>query len=293
MKFGIVGNNDGPLTLLQSLTDSFFTPEFVGLQKKVSRKLEDQYLELIPENLFFYGFEETILLDRIERYNIDLLINCFCNFKFKKLLHQNFAVINIHLSLLPAYRGRHPLHWALINGKKKTGYTIHYMNKDFDGGDILFQQEIFLNSDMSVNELRFEILGLLKDNFRGFLSRYKSGNITQAENDDKLATKAPRRYPSDSELTEWHNSALIYRKIKALRTEDHPAYLYLGQENLKITCLDVRIAGQNTETRYSKPTVIETNNDRFKIACPDGNTLWIIPNRKEEVSDLINKEISR
>jgi methionyl-tRNA formyltransferase len=45
--------------------------------------------------------------------------------------------INVHASLLPKYRGAAPIHWALINGEKKTGITTMLMAKKMDAGDIL------------------------------------------------------------------------------------------------------------------------------------------------------------
>jgi methionyl-tRNA formyltransferase len=46
---------------------------------------------------------------------------------------------NFHASLLPAYRGKHPLYWALQNGEKRVGLTVHVMDQGLDTGDILYQ----------------------------------------------------------------------------------------------------------------------------------------------------------
>jgi len=46
---------------------------------------------------------------------------------------------NFHASLLPAYRGKHPLFWALRNGERSVGLTVHVMDPSFDTGDILYQ----------------------------------------------------------------------------------------------------------------------------------------------------------
>ena len=46
---------------------------------------------------------------------------------------------NFHASLLPAYRGKHPLFWALRNGERTVGLTVHVMDPGFDTGDILYQ----------------------------------------------------------------------------------------------------------------------------------------------------------
>lgn len=58
------------------------------------------------------------------------------------------GIINFHQSYLPAYRGRHPLNWSIINGEKTTGATFHFMAEDFDDGKIILQRRIkILSSD--------------------------------------------------------------------------------------------------------------------------------------------------
>ena len=52
------------------------------------------------------------------------------------------GAINVHASLLPKYRGAAPVHYAIINGEKKTGVTIMYMAHDMDAGDIISQHQI-------------------------------------------------------------------------------------------------------------------------------------------------------
>ncbi len=52
------------------------------------------------------------------------------------------GAVNIHASLLPAYRGAAPIHWAIINGEKETGITTMYMDEKLDTGDMILQQAI-------------------------------------------------------------------------------------------------------------------------------------------------------
>lgn len=52
------------------------------------------------------------------------------------------GTINLHASLLPNYRGAAPIHWAVINGEKKTGLSTFFINEKIDSGSILLQKEI-------------------------------------------------------------------------------------------------------------------------------------------------------
>jgi methionyl-tRNA formyltransferase len=65
---------------------------------------------------------------------------------------------NFHASLLPAYRGKHPVFWALRNGEKWCGVTVHAMDPGLDTGDILFQVRVRTRRDDSVGSLYDRII---------------------------------------------------------------------------------------------------------------------------------------
>jgi methionyl-tRNA formyltransferase len=52
------------------------------------------------------------------------------------------GALNVHLSLLPKYRGPSPCHWVLTNQERTTGVTVHYMDLGIDSGDIVLQREV-------------------------------------------------------------------------------------------------------------------------------------------------------
>ena len=92
---------------------------------------------------------------------------------------------NFHASLLPAYRGKHPLYWALQNGEKWVGLTVHVMDQGLDTGDILYQvREAVLPGD-TVADLYERIMiqsvplvgRLLADVEAGKLTRTPQGNV--------------------------------------------------------------------------------------------------------------------
>src|SRR3954463_7708921 len=65
--------------------------------------------------------------------------------------------INVHASLLPELRGGAPIHYALIQGKKKTGVTIMYMVEKLDAGDILTQVEVEITEEDNVGTLHSKL----------------------------------------------------------------------------------------------------------------------------------------
>ncbi len=68
-----------------------------------------------------------------------------------------FAV-NFHASLLPAYRGKHPVFWAMRNGEKKTGLTVHYMGPGLDTGDILYRVKVRIGKTDTVSAVYGRIM---------------------------------------------------------------------------------------------------------------------------------------
>ncbi len=72
----------------------------------------------------------------------------------------NICVLNRHNSLLPKYRGRLAPFWALFNGEKETGVTIHTVDTKIDGGQIILQEKIMIKPDddyVSITEKCYEL----------------------------------------------------------------------------------------------------------------------------------------
>jgi methionyl-tRNA formyltransferase len=68
------------------------------------------------------------------------------------------VAINLHASLLPAYRGKHPVFWALRNGERQAGLTAHVMDPHFDTGDILYQVRVRTRKRDTVSTLYDRII---------------------------------------------------------------------------------------------------------------------------------------
>ncbi len=87
--------------------------------------------------------------------------------------------VNFHASLLPAYRGKHPVFWSLRNGERWTGLTVHVMDTGLDTGDILYQVRVRTHKRDSVATLYDRIMArsvnlvgrLIEDAEKGKLRR--------------------------------------------------------------------------------------------------------------------------
>lgn len=98
----------------------------------------------------FQPFKIRSESEKITSLNADVIITCAYGQIIPEVILNSpkYGAINVHASLLPRYRGGAPIHHAIINGDKKTGITIMYMDKGMDTGDIISKEEIeILDSD--------------------------------------------------------------------------------------------------------------------------------------------------
>ncbi|WP_031428580.1 formyltransferase family protein [Flavimarina sp. Hel_I_48] len=288
MRYALVGNNDGPLRLLKALIKAGLPlPVFVGLQKKPDVPLFKKYTEILDKTPFQTTFEEAALIHHLEGKEIESIVNCFCNFKFTKLL-ELYRCYNIHPSYLPRYRGRHPLHWALINGEKHHGITLHEMSPKYDDGAIIWQEKVALNENMSVADLRELLMQKLEMHFPAVFAKIMANSAEKQPNFIENSTYIKRRSPEDSELTEWHDGALLYRKIKALRSETNPAFISL-KTNKKLPIIDVKWEKKDiiSEKKVS-PEILKIEKNALLIKTADNHKIWLITEENQPNSIQIN-----
>tara|TARA_B100000287_G_scaffold182862_1_gene172989 strand:- start:94 stop:405 length:312 start_codon:yes stop_codon:yes gene_type:complete len=62
-------------------------------------------------------------------------------------------IINVHPSLLPKYKGLHAVEQAMEAGEEVTGCTVHYVNEELDGGEIIMQSEVPILAEDTVKSL--------------------------------------------------------------------------------------------------------------------------------------------
>ena len=142
---------------------------------------------------------------------------------------------NLHGSLLPAYRGRCPANWVLVNGETKTGVTLHHMVKAADAGDIVGQREITIGADDTALTLYAKLCGGAKELLEELLPLIKKGTAPRIPQDLKAGSYFGGRKPEDGKI-DWHwPTSRIYNLIRAV-TDPYPgAFTFLpGGEKMLI-----------------------------------------------------------
>ena len=97
--------------------------------------------------------DEDKMIELFDEYNVDLIILAGYMRVLKKPNEFSCPIINVHPSLLPKYKGLHAVEQAMESGDKMTGCTVHYVNKELDGGEIIKQATVPIFETDTLQEL--------------------------------------------------------------------------------------------------------------------------------------------
>ena len=96
---------------------------------------------------------EDEMIALFKSWRVDLIVLAGYMRILKKPLDFHCPIINVHPSLLPKYKGLHAVEQALDSGDTITGCTVHYVNEELDGGDIIAQSKVDILPDDTVDTL--------------------------------------------------------------------------------------------------------------------------------------------
>ncbi len=138
------------------------------------------------------------------------------------------GALNLHGSLLPKYRGRVPLNWAIINGEKETGVTLHYMCEKADAGDIVDAQAFPIENADTAKTVFDKAVAAARVVLDRSLPALVAGTAKRTPQNHGAATKFAGRKPADGEI-DWSKSADEVRNLIRAVTRPYPgAFSYSG-----------------------------------------------------------------
>ena len=168
--------------------------------------------------------------------------------------------INVHASLLPKYRGGAPIHYAVMNGEKKTGITIMYMAEKLDAGNIISQDEVEILENDIVGEVHDKLATLGTDLLKRTLPTIFNGTNDSIVQDDSLATFASNISREDERIDWTKDAQTIHNHIRGLSPWP-VAYTTMDGKNLKLWRSEI------VENVKGKPgEIIETTKDAMIVA---------------------------
>ncbi|HEY8909237.1 MAG TPA: methionyl-tRNA formyltransferase [Desulfosporosinus sp.] len=140
--------------------------------------------------------------------------------------------INVHASLLPAYRGAAPIHWAVMMGESHTGVTTMLMNEGLDTGDMLLRQEVLISNEATTGEIHDKLAVLGGELLIDTLCELEKGRLIPIPQTGE-SNYAPL-LKRDHEGLDWSRRAVdLHNQIRGLNPWPGAFATFRG-ENLKI-----------------------------------------------------------
>lgn len=174
------------------------------------------------------------------------------------------GAFNLHGSLLPRYRGRAPLNWALVNGEDCTGLTLHYMVDKADAGDIVGQGKVLIEDADTALTLQEKMTAAAASLLKEQLPLIATGKASRTAQDDSKATYFGRRTPADGYI-DWNQPARNVRNLIRAVTLPYPgAFTYAGDRKVIVWEAKLTAGAANKEPG----TVLSES--PLTIACADG-----------------------
>ncbi len=192
----------------------------------------------IEKNLKVFQPEKIVNNNEFKDEIRELKPDLVCVVAYGVILPKSFlkipelGCINLHPSMLPNYRGPAPIQWAILNGDKKTGVTIMYLNEKMDAGDIITQKEVEIDEDETTGDLWNRLSGLGAELLLQVVKNIEAGKIERTPQADEF-TLAPMLNKEMAKI-DWQNQDA--NKIKNLVRGLNPimgTYTFLNSKKVK------------------------------------------------------------
>ncbi len=203
----------------------------------------------------------------------DMAPDALFSFYYRSLLRQELLDIpklgafNLHGSLLPKYRGRCPVNWAILNGETQTGVTLHYMTAKADAGDIVAQSAVTIDPDDTALTLHNKLADATPALLRSALPGIAAGKPNRQAQDQSQASYFGGRRPSDGRI-DWLKSAKdIHNLVRAVARPYPGAFGHVGGR--KILIWKTVAESVSASEKDNRPGTILSNNP-LRVACGEG-----------------------
>jgi len=242
------------------------------------------YSDSANENIWFDSVAELAARKNIPVYTPDdinhpLWVNKIAalkpefifSFYYRDLLSQKIldlatkGCFNLHGSLLPKYRGRAPINWAIVNGEKETGVTLHHMTAKADNGDIVAQVKVAIDAEDNAKTLNIKMVAAAGEMLKKCLPEIKAGKASRTPQDEREATYFGGRKAEDGAI-DWSKSAVAVHNLVRAVTRPYPgAFTFAGQRKIMIWETKVLVGMKHDK----KPGTL-LNVNPLVVACSDG-----------------------
>jgi methionyl-tRNA formyltransferase len=219
------------------------------------------------EPVFAEGMHPDEMRARLEAAAPELLFS----FYYRHVLPQELVAMprlgsfNMHGSLLPRYRGRAPVNWAILRGETRTGATLHVMTSRPDSGAIVDQEAVPIGPDETALEVQKRVTAAAVAILARRLGDLKRGQVHPVPQDEAAATTFGRRRPEDGRI-EWSRpSREIHDLVRAV-THPFPG-AFTDLFGARTYVWRTRLPGLGAHDNF--PGQVRVEEGRLFVACGD------------------------
>ena len=236
-----MGTPDFSVPVLKGLIENY---QVVGVvsqpHRKVGRHPEVEFTpikKVAVDNNILVLQPEKIRKDYMSVLELkpDIIVTCaYGQIIPKELLdYPKYGCINVHASLLPKLRGGAPIHHAIIDGYKKTGITIMYMDEAMDSGDIISQRETEISDIDTLESLHDRLSEMGRDLLLDTLPSILDGTNQRIKQDINEVTYAYNIKREEEYLNFNKSSRELFNQIRGLNP--HPgSSCVIGEKEFKV-----------------------------------------------------------
>lgn len=191
---------------------------------------------------------EQRTVDIIKEWEPDLIVVSGWYHMIGKAIRDipSLGVVGLHSSLLPRYKGGAPLVWQMINGEKKAGITLFYIEQGVDSGDIIAQAEEAIDEQDTIGTL-YEKIGIKGiELLQQYLPLIAAGKAPRIKQDKAYENDIwPQRKPEDG-LIDWRKSPREIERFVRAQTKPYPG-AYTIIEGKKVIIWDCTVIDEHNE----------------------------------------------
>jgi methionyl-tRNA formyltransferase len=219
----------------------------------------------------FADVNNEVAIEELATYGCDL----FISMSFDQIMRRRMfdlprlRTINCHAGMLPFYRGRSVLNWALVNDEATVGITVHFVDDGVDTGDIILQRHLEISDDDDYRTLldrgsvacaeavEEAVIAMA----RGTVSRTNQASI------DVAGSYFTRRIAGDETIDWQRSSREVFNLVRAVTTPGPGAVGWIGAEEWRI--LKVRVPGDVKPWNMACGAVIASGAGEFSVKTED------------------------
>jgi methionyl-tRNA formyltransferase len=199
---------------------------------------------------------------------------------FGKILPKNvldypkYGCINVHGSLLPAYRGAAPMQRAIIDGCTTTGITTMYMDVGLDTGDMLLKDEVEIGENDNFEDMHDRLGAVGAQTLLRTIAALREGTLTAQKQDASLATYAAKIEKEDCVLNFTRPAKALHDQIRGL--SPIPLSFTHTPDGKLLKVLASRVSSISCPADVAVGTVISLDNGVITVACGENTALDIL-----------------